>query len=430
MSNPSNDFALGHLRMTPLQKFFPHLLSEENVLWQQWNRSITEKGLLTTIEKVLKPLQESLSDFARDRQECILDFLRSCKGDLESIVRQLENFEISVAESSAVIQVMTIHKSKGLGFDIVFVLELKNTSIINRRNFNKVRVDNDYGTSYLLPPVQWARNGFTPIREVEREWEIEEYFAAFCVLYVAVTRAKQALYCFLPKPTNKAGTRTEDSIGGWISEAVGISTSEDRNVLYQNGNSKWSSAVDLKKTGLDKEGGDSSLSLPQKRSRSTGGRKGVRRAAFSDQSALNQGTEVHELMELVEWLPALPADLPEEILIVLSNFEGGATYIDRLNQPDVRNLFIKPTGSIALFREQALEWIGDDGLWNTIRLDRFVVYYDATGAPEKIRLIDYKTDRTGNLQEKYKEQMQRYTEGLKAVFGEVEVEVHLVALGM
>ena len=138
---------------------------------------------------------------------------------------------------------------------------------------------------------------------------------------------------------------------------------------------------------------------------------------------------VHELMECIDWLPALPAPLPEDVSVVLGAIPQGTKYIAKLNQPEVRALFEKPEGNVQLFREQALEWIGSDGLWNTVRLDRFVLHMDDIGNPTRIQLIDFKTDASGDLHTKYQDQLQRYEAGLKAVYGNVPVDSYLVALG-
>ncbi len=426
MANPSDQYALNHLLMSPLVTVCPQLKSGPESQWQSWNEALHLQGLVPAIEEVFRPLRATLSAFALDRMETILEFLRSFRSDLASTVRQLEHFEVSVAETADVIQVMTIHKSKGLGFEIVILPELANASIINAGRYSKLLVENEYGTSYQAPPVKWARPMFPEIAAHEESWRMEQYYDSFCLLYVALTRAKRGLYCLLDQASNP---RAEDGLGGWIEDSLSPCKTDDEAVLYEAGDPHWATQIDKIEASGSEEFSDDAIDLPQKRGRSTGGSKLLQRKAFADNSALDHGTMVHELMECIDWLPALPTPLPEDISVVLESIPQGEKYIAKLSQPEVRALFVKPEGNARLFREQALEWIGSDGLWNTVRLDRFVLHLDESGKLTRIQLIDFKTDASGDLHAKYQDQLQRYELGLKAVYGNVPIESNLVALG-
>jgi len=287
-------------------------------------------------------------------------------------------------------------------------------------------VRSDQGLAFLSPPASWTYPAFTPIEEDFNRWKLEEYFSEFCVLYVALTRAKQALYCVLEKPKSKK-RKQKDSLADWIIETLPDHNVKDEGMLFQRGDSNWFSQIE-EKVLPDVDSSTLEINLSKKRSRSTKSKQ-FRRTAFSDSCGIEQGLQVHDLLECVDWLPAYPEPLPEDFVMVLDHFEQGATYVAKFMLPEIRKLFIKPKGEHKLFREQSIEWIGKDGLWNTVRLDRFVVHYDQ-GTPVKIQLIDYKTDKAGSLEGKYEAQMRHYEEGLKTIYGEVPIETHLLAIGM
>jgi len=357
--------------------------------------------------------------------EVIQEFLRTQRTDLATIIRQLENFQVSVAEASNVIQIMTIHQSKGLGFEIVILPELANRSLIDATRYTEVMVENEHGVSFQTPPVKWARPLFPSILEHEEAWKQDQYYESFCLLYVAMTRAKRGLYCMLDIPEK---TRPEDGLGAWITDALEQTGLGDESVLYCDGDSDWVAEIEVVNVDASEDLQTKEVALPLKRGRSAGGRQVIQRTAFADRSALDQGTMVHEVLECIDWLPPLPVPLPDDLITVFGSLPGREKYITKLNEPEIRELFVKPDKNANLFREQALEWIGKDSLWNTVRLDRFVVCYDDNGEVSEIQLIDFKTDVSDGLEQKYSHQLNHYESGLRAVYGDVRIESYLLQL--
>ena len=112
--------------------------------------------------------------------------------------------EVKTSSATGVIQVMTIHKSKGLAFAIT-ILPIKHKSQA-RRNIAKV------SKAVLLPPSSVLSEINPTLFEHSKISRISEDFESICKLYVATTRAERAIYILLPQPSNssiKASTSSE-----------------------------------------------------------------------------------------------------------------------------------------------------------------------------------------------------------------------------
>ncbi|MCK6504201.1 UvrD-helicase domain-containing protein [Myxococcota bacterium] len=142
-------------------------------------------------------------------------------GDLHAVLRHLreglagqrEGEEGRPPEAAQdAVQLMTIHKSKGLGFDHVYVIGLDKGSAAGRRPATGFR-----------DASAWRLLGQASPGQVAAEEEAERVAAAEQVrlLYVAMTRAKQrlvltGLWPFLPLPVDPAQADTAmELLGGW-----------------------------------------------------------------------------------------------------------------------------------------------------------------------------------------------------------------------
>ena len=103
-----------------------------------------------------------------------------------------------------------------------------------------------------------------------------------------------------------------------------------------------------------------------------------------------------------------------------------------MKKPDISALLTLPelaeTETIKLTKEQSIEWIDPQGLWNTVRLDRLHLISEG-GDLKRIQLIDYKTDDLADpaaLRTRHQDQLTRYTEALTSIYGEIPVENYLV----
>ncbi|MBE6356628.1 MAG: hypothetical protein E7058_05900 [Lentisphaerae bacterium] len=139
--------------------------------------------------------------------EILLRLARDFNGSAADFISHAGHAGESGNALTGTIQIMTIHKSKGLEFDIVFLPDMENHQGNNSSltpEFAPVDMaDCQYADD--LPSPQWAsylppaeiRYNIDPFRQHDEEQSIGDAFAKSCNLYVAMTRAKHALYMLL-----------------------------------------------------------------------------------------------------------------------------------------------------------------------------------------------------------------------------------------
>lgn len=102
-------------------------------------------------------------------------------------------------ESNANVQIMTIHKSKGLEFDTVILPQLQAKPAPNQSQLllwhERLLKNNE--TDLLLAPIKESKQKHDQIYQFIQSLETEKHQYELCrLLYVACTRARTNLYCF------------------------------------------------------------------------------------------------------------------------------------------------------------------------------------------------------------------------------------------
>ena len=131
------------------------------------------------------------ADRAAARGVCLLrDFL-------DFITEQASGGEMQAASSLGtadnLVRIMTMHKSKGLQFPVVFCLGLEKS--LKGKATGTVRLDEELGVCLRYKVPEWRLSRRTAADEVF-EWKKNHDVKAekICLLYVAVTRAQQKLF--------------------------------------------------------------------------------------------------------------------------------------------------------------------------------------------------------------------------------------------
>src|SRR5262249_33131608 len=153
-------------------------------------------------ERDLSRLQQLLN--------CAYDFQARSTLRADDFVKWVRQRKVS-DPTSADVKVMTIHRAKGLEFDAVILAELdpcllpgQNPAFVVGRDSSfdvnfVCRYANETTQSLLKPEEQL---GF----EQDRQQRVEE---SLSMLYVAMTRAKHALYMFIPGPRDGRSKRQD-----------------------------------------------------------------------------------------------------------------------------------------------------------------------------------------------------------------------------
>ena len=128
--------------------------------------------------------------------------------------KKLESIQIETQQAKESIQIMTIHKAKGLGFDIVFIPFGTGTA---QNSFTKGREgivlqEDPQPWVWDLPPTIFQQ--FTPeLQKWQETSKSRACFESFCKWYVAMTRAKTHLYLIGRPPSSRS---TAVNLNRWL----------------------------------------------------------------------------------------------------------------------------------------------------------------------------------------------------------------------
>ena len=140
--------------------------------------------------------------------------------------------------SSARVQVMTVHQSKGLEFDAVVLPELYTSLAPDRGEALIPERDPDTGRVVRVYPGMSKEKLalFTEAEAADRELRSADLRDGLSVLYVALTRAKHALHLVLPP---EGGTKKNGA--GLVREALELEDARatDTGVLLERGDPLW-----------------------------------------------------------------------------------------------------------------------------------------------------------------------------------------------
>jgi ATP-dependent exoDNAse (exonuclease V) beta subunit len=322
----------------------------------------------------------------------------------------VERLLVSQNPGVAAVQVMTIHKSKGLGFDVVVLPEVPDDSIPAPQFFQVAATEEWLSQT----PPKWARAMLPEMRAAEEVWNAGQRYEAFCALYVALTRAKRGLYVLLSCPSK---TREADrpSLGEWLAQSVG--SDGVAGVAWQSGAADWVELMEPLPARPEVVAEPSLGAGVERRERtSPSGAKGKVGGAVHSASGMAFGTEVHAAFEGVGWL--------DEETPVFPRTDAGRLVGELVRVPVVRSCFERGGRRVELFREQPVEAVMD-GKWLSGVIDRLHVHRDEDGAVVRAVVIDFKTDAVGraeDLVERYRGQMDAYRRVLGLAWPGAEVE--------
>ena len=145
--------------------------------------------------------------------------------------------------TSARVQVMTVHQSKGLEFDAVVLPELYASLAPEGRDVLIPERDPETGrVTRVYPNMPKEYRAFFPeVEAADQELRAAELRDGLSVLYVALTRAKYALHLILPPET---GSRRHSA--GLIREALALKDDKanEADILLERGDPRWFDRLD------------------------------------------------------------------------------------------------------------------------------------------------------------------------------------------
>ncbi len=458
LDNPADKKNLGLLRLTPLWN--PDM--RETLRWEELNTILATGGVSAVLESLMPMLRNILSDniFLHLRMKTWVDEAAAFDtegGTLSDWINRMRTVTLREEPQGNVIQIMTIHKAKGLEFDTVIIpllSPLKNMADYRTDKVSLLYSKNEDATprALILPPPRdkGAVTGMAAEKLVE-EWQADQEFAAFCELYVAVTRAKRATYIVYPYTDNpdeylQPDKQDGESFRGMMIQLAdkhphpapeNVQDCNDATCTYALGDNEWwrylSADVDTPAAPPAPAVGELNYrfailarstpsGMDQDREFNTDDREDIPPAPphsdaprrLRDMKGSAFGSTVHELFMRIAWL-----EEGEDISFAPNDdIRAVATVRRALATPAIARHFRRPVCDNRLYREQNIEAIAD-GTWISGQIDRLVVEYEG-GRPVRARIYDYKTDATADpatLAETYRSQMNAYRRLISLAFG-------------
>ncbi len=421
-ADPVSDACLKH---SPLYA----LIAPESPLhlsWSNWNIMLEKEGYSAVMNEIARRLKLSgakLTPFQTDRLQVWLNEAEQTDEPgmpLNVWVQHMSELKRREDPAGNVARIMTIHKSKGLGFDIVILPQIgKSPSFANTKHLNYfIKKDKNGNTAgIIIKPDKKIYEESETLNSLYHSWASQEDFDGFCKLYVALTRAKKATYVIYPfvKSSNTHSLwNILRAVAGDIARGEPLPTSKAV-CLYSKGEPEWYLEHELKESGAAPAPQKSAPAFPalkplfRKRVSPSGiHRMAEEKADDSPQSAQNTesgraaaefGTQVHAVFERLTRRD--DADKPAWELSPATDAER--TVAECLQCPDIKALFSPPADTV-IMKEQRIEAIDGDK-WVSGIIDRLHLNGDHA------TIIDFKTDRTDSpdtLRARHAEQLNAY----------------------
>jgi ATP-dependent helicase/nuclease subunit A len=417
-AHPGDTLAQEHVRMTPVGAMLAERgLATPDALARFLLSQIHADGFERALEFWIAAIEPRLAAddaFSRLRAQQLVAaagvFDATGSRDVDEFIAFMERHTVRSPESAAVVRVMTVHKAKGLGFDLVVLPDLEGSRIDERRDGLAVQKAADRSVQWILdlPPKLFYAQDAVLAAHV-REAEAEAGYENLSLLYVALTRAKRGLYVITEPPGDStsrnfprllAATLGEQPIDVLVGSAnfAGTWASGDPHWAESNvGDAKpdtparWPVLAPLPPTGAAR-----AMRRVARQASTRPNSPLVAGGLFSmdGRAAAEFGSALHALLAEVEW--AEPGAVESWAAVWRTRPTLAPAVIaaarDCLTAPDLTVVWRPPSPTAEVWRERSFEVVLD-GAWLTGVFDRVVVDRDTTGRARAVTVFDFKTDR-------------------------------------
>lgn len=411
-AHPGDTLAYEHVLMTPLAKLLAERkLNSRPALIRGLLGQIHEGGFASTLKDWMGGLEPYLGEgdeFTHERGRRLLEAARQVdetgSRDVAEFLEFAERYVVRDSEAGESVRILTIHKSKGLGFDVVILPDLQGSSLAERRRGLGVSKAADRSVRWILdlPGQDFAERDAVLGRYLESA-SADAAYEALCLLYVALTRAKRGLYV-VTEPLAGSESRNYPRL---LNLTLGAP--------FSAGQARWYEDVPL--VAPEAGAGDAVKTIVPVLTRLRVVRHEARTPSGAEAASLpgaavftlhanrkaEFGTQVHALLATVRWSsPGVgQLTLALEPHADVGQFGPEAeTYPPEvqaevracLQAPELADVFAPPASSRAdVWRERPFEIILDHA-WVTGVFDRVVIECGESGNPTRASVWDFKTD--------------------------------------
>lgn len=241
-AHPADTASAAIVGMSPLR----NLLGDGG--WPQLRQWFFERVAVRGVEGALRATLERVSpitdDFARGRLQQLLDLARkhdAAGGSLDDFLQLATSHGRRPSASAGNVQILTIHRAKGLGFDVVLlpVLDASRIDTAPRDGFLSMRGEL-LDTLWLLHrPAAALCEMDERLHAAHRQQVNDAAYDELCVWYVGLTRAKHELHVFTIAPGKSGGPSPVALLRG----SLGQREPGEDGLLWEEGTADWHAAV-------------------------------------------------------------------------------------------------------------------------------------------------------------------------------------------
>ncbi|MCD8533552.1 MAG: UvrD-helicase domain-containing protein [Verrucomicrobia bacterium] len=453
--HPLDTFAYNHFLMTPLAALFKsERLSPDDFHAIQLSR-LLRLGISNWIDDLLSKISSSphqLDPFHSRRAHQLLgaaqQFEELHNSGLDAFIEYIQSYTIQEQGNISEIQVITIHKAKGLGFDMVVLPQLN--IALNKSVSPSLLTHQSPDTGNIEWVTNYPSKSITMLDPVAShvlaKSQSQSTFQELCLFYVACTRAKSYLYLIVdssPASTTSSLIKIQDHIHSALTKAnrtQSINSTqtpkmdldlENTVIIYEDGSLEGlpqiqemapmnpvfprtensTSPMELPLIGSG-DPGELSVRLIKKHPsllEFQGNRSVKARSLFSrtNSHARRRGQYIHSLLQAIDWideshdwedeLRQIWTSLKDPFLSDMASIQDDV--IHSLRDPSRRQHFICPddgAGNVTLWKEKAFEMVLAHE-WVSGIIDRVTLIRDPrTQQIEKAVIIDFKSDQSLN----------------------------------
>jgi ATP-dependent helicase/nuclease subunit A len=399
-AHPGDSLAWEHVQMTPFAAVLAaEGLAQRDTVTARLLGEVHADGFERTVERWLRKLEPHLAaddEFSRERGRQLAEAARlfdeNGRRDVAEFCDFAARYTVRDPETAGVVRVMTVHKAKGLGFDLVILPDLEGQRLARRREGLAVQRSADREVEWVLdlPAKEFCAQDDVLHAHVVAA-EADACYEALCLLYVAMTRAKRAMYV-LVDPVKASST--SHNYPKLLTETLGET--------WAGGDARWYEKLAPAEPAVPRSTGLVALSdefarVPRLLARTpsalqNGVVAGSALFATGERGAADFGTAVHALFAMIEWWQKVGA----EDWLAARRAEGAdadalAEVLACLRAPELAGVFAPPVAGAEVWRERAFEAV-IDGVWVTGVIDRVVVESGADGRARRATVFDFKTD--------------------------------------
>jgi ATP-dependent exoDNAse (exonuclease V) beta subunit len=357
----------------------------------------------------------------------------------------------------APVEVMTIHKSKGLEFDIVVLPDLD--WAFAKRGGTKVVYERDGETGPITRICHSMKTSTQALVPELTPLFTHQYMRAaresLCTLYVAMTRARQGLYMLIDPPRTNERTIPKTA-AALLRGALAAAPVEPERVLYEHGDESWidgtepapepppsETPVEIRLQPSSRPSYGASAS-PSRLAEAQAEQSPADRLGLAGGKARDRGTAVHAMFERIEWLEDGSPD-PTELAGVAAGSsprrgaawaaEQAGSFVDMLQHDAVRRVLSlggRDRATVRVWCELPFARLVD-GAVQQGAIDRLEAELGDDGSVRRAVVIDFKTDDISAADaeksaESYRLQLKAYRQAAAQFLGIDAAAVETVVL--